>query len=169
MINEELKTNRVFKYPEEYDLYDDQEDKLCKHMGEREIHVKGADDWKAGKDLRDKFKILDDQDLYYLKREVNSQRKKERELEQFLIQHALQYIQEKKKRLSGERTTVNQFVSKVYHEMVKAFPELAKARFPHITFGTSKKSETYKKSFPITFKIYFFRVTKSYFKTRQNK
>ena len=31
MIKEELKSNRVFKFPEEYDLYDDQEDKLCKH------------------------------------------------------------------------------------------------------------------------------------------
>lgn len=35
MINEELKTNRVFKYPEEYDRYDDHEDLLCKHMGDK--------------------------------------------------------------------------------------------------------------------------------------
>jgi hypothetical protein len=57
MINEELKSNRVFKYPEEYDLYDDIEDKLCKHMGEKGIQVKGLD---AGKTLREKFKVLDD-------------------------------------------------------------------------------------------------------------
>ena len=37
MIKEELKSNRVFKFPEEYDLYDDQEDKLCKHQGEKSI------------------------------------------------------------------------------------------------------------------------------------
>jgi hypothetical protein len=37
MIKEELKSNRVFKYPEEYDIYDDEEDKLCKHMGEKGI------------------------------------------------------------------------------------------------------------------------------------
>ena len=30
MIQEELKSNRIFKYPEEYDLYDNEEDKLCK-------------------------------------------------------------------------------------------------------------------------------------------
>lgn len=31
MIKEELKSNKVFKFPEEYDLYDDQENLLCKH------------------------------------------------------------------------------------------------------------------------------------------
>ena len=96
MITEELKTNRVFKYPEEYDLYDDQENKLCKHMGEKSSQVK---DLKADKTLREKFKVLDDQELYYVKRELGSQKKKEKELEGFLMQHALQYIQEKKKRL----------------------------------------------------------------------
>ena len=33
MIKEEFKENRVFKYPEEYDLYDDEEDRLCKYRG----------------------------------------------------------------------------------------------------------------------------------------
>lgn len=58
MIKEELKDNRVFKYPEEYDLYDDQEDKLCKHM----IDGKGLQvkELGAGKTLREKFKVLDD-------------------------------------------------------------------------------------------------------------
>ena len=50
MIREELKSNKVFKYPEEYDLYDEQEDKLCKHMGEKGIQVK---ELSAGKSLRD--------------------------------------------------------------------------------------------------------------------
>ena len=57
MIKEELKSNKVFKFPEEYDLYDDQEDLLCKHMGEAGIKVK---DLGAGKTLREKFKVLDD-------------------------------------------------------------------------------------------------------------
>ena len=82
MIEEELKQNRVFKYPEEYDLYDDDEDQLCKHMAEAGIQEK---DLSAGKSLREKFKVLDDKELYYLKREVNSQRKEERKLEEFLI------------------------------------------------------------------------------------
>jgi ferritin len=68
MIKEELKDNRVFKYPEEYDLYDDQEDRLCKHMIDKEMK---KEDLTRGKTLREKFKTLDDKDLYYLRREVN--------------------------------------------------------------------------------------------------
>jgi hypothetical protein len=30
MIKEEFKENKVFKYPEEYDLFDDDEDLACK-------------------------------------------------------------------------------------------------------------------------------------------
>lgn len=63
MIREELKFNKVFKFPEEYDLYDDNEDKLCKHMGDQGMKLP---DLSAGKTLREKFKTLDDQDLYYL-------------------------------------------------------------------------------------------------------
>lgn len=72
MIKEELKDNRVFKYPEEYDLYDDQEDKLCKHMGDRvnkeESKEKQTSElFERARALRDKFKALDDKDLYYFK------------------------------------------------------------------------------------------------------
>ena len=72
MIKEELKDNRVFKFPEEYDLYDDTEDKLCKHMGNPEMK---KEDLGKGKTLREKFKALDDKDLYYLKKDLNKKRK----------------------------------------------------------------------------------------------
>lgn len=50
--------------------------------------------------------------------------------------------------------------------MLKAFPTQTNERFPHLTYGTKKNSETYKKSFPTTFKRYFFKVTKSFVKTK---
>jgi len=79
MIKEELKDNRVFKFPEEYDLYDDQEDKLCKLMGERDDGKKNKEEkekeyFGKARALREKFKALDDKDLYYLKKEVQKQR-----------------------------------------------------------------------------------------------
>lgn len=49
--------------------------------------------------------------------------------------------------------------------MLELFPEVTKERFPHITYGTKKNSETYKKSFPTTFKRYFFKLVKSFIKT----
>lgn len=51
--------------------------------------------------------------------------------------------------------------------MVEKFPDLAKTRFPHITYGTNVKSETYKKSYPLTFKNYFFKIVKGYFKQKK--
>jgi hypothetical protein len=33
LIKEEFKENRVFKYPEEYDLFDDEEEYKCKYRG----------------------------------------------------------------------------------------------------------------------------------------
>ena len=86
MIKEELKANKVFKFPEEYDLYDNEENNLCKHMGEVGIKTK---DLAAGQTIREKFKVLDDQDLYYLKREINASRRKEKELDEFLVGHAI--------------------------------------------------------------------------------
>jgi len=117
--------------------------------------------------LREKFKTLDDQELYYLKKEVNSKRGQERRLQEFLVQHALEYLEQKKKRLSGEQTTVRVFVSKVFHEMVEKFQEISKERFPHVTYGTKKDSETFKKSYPQSFKTYFFHLVKSHFKQQR--
>lgn len=49
--------------------------------------------------------------------------------------------------------------------MLKKFPEKTKLTFPHLTYGTKKNSATYKKSFPTSFKIHFFKLLKSFVKT----
>lgn len=51
--------------------------------------------------------------------------------------------------------------------MVKKFPKASAQRFPHYTYGTKKDSNTYKKSFPSTFKRYFFKALKSFVKTEK--
>lgn len=53
MIKEEFKENRVFRYPEEYDLYDEEMEYKIKYRGREGIEVK---DIGAGKTLREKFK-----------------------------------------------------------------------------------------------------------------
>lgn len=116
-----------------------------------------------GKVMREKFKVEDGRELYDFRRKLANRRAEEKRVEEFLISQALQYLEEKKKRLRGERTTIRQFVSNVYHKMVNSYPDITKERFPHITYGTNKESETYKKSYPQSFKIYFFRLVKGYF------
>ena len=100
MIQEEFKENRVFKYPEEYDLFDDDEDQACKAMGAGKIKVT---DLSQGKLLREKFKQKDDRELYYEKQNVKNQKTKERELEKFIIDAVTRYLEQKKHRLTGQR------------------------------------------------------------------
>ena len=68
MIKEEFKENKVFKYPEEYDQFDEEEECKRKYWGKTGLETK---DIGAGKELREKFKVLDDQELYYLKKSVD--------------------------------------------------------------------------------------------------
>jgi hypothetical protein len=84
-----------------------------------------------------------------------------------LIEKALEYLETKKKRLQGEVVTVKEFVSKVYHKVAEDFKEIVRNRFPHITYGQDPESKTLKKSYPMNFKTYFFRLVRGYF--TQNK
>ena len=79
----------------------------------------------------------------------------------------MRYLEKKKKRLLGENETVRSYVSETYNALVKKYPKLANERFPHLTYGTKKDSETYKKSFPNEFKRYFFQIVKSFVKTEK--
>lgn len=98
LIKEEFKENRVFKYPEEYDRFDDEEEYKCKYRGQTGLEVK---ELGAGKELLEKFKVLDGKDLYYLKQEINGQRKKEHNFEKFVLEKVNDYLEMKKKRLEG--------------------------------------------------------------------
>lgn len=51
--------------------------------------------------------------------------------------------------------------------MHKKYPSVCDERFPHYTYGTKKSSDTYKKSFPSSFKRYFFKTLKSFVKTER--
>ena len=50
MIKEEFKENRLFKYPEEYDIYDDELERAFKEREMKSIKVK---DFEKGKVLRE--------------------------------------------------------------------------------------------------------------------
>jgi hypothetical protein len=56
MIHEEFKENRVFKFPEEYDIYDEEEDTLCKHGGNKSMK---KEDLARGKTMRETFNAKD--------------------------------------------------------------------------------------------------------------
>ena len=49
--------------------------------------------------------------------------------------------------------------------MVKLYPEMSNLRFPHMIYGTKPDSNTAKNSYPVSFKRYFFKMSKSFIKT----
>jgi hypothetical protein len=73
MIQEELKSNRIFKYPEEYDLYDNEEDKLCKvrpMQVEKEDGMPVYGKKEPEQSLREKFMDEDKKAFKDLKKEI---------------------------------------------------------------------------------------------------
>lgn len=100
MIKEEFKENRVFKYPEEYDIYDDDEDTACKqYIGQKGLIRK---DLSAGKALRTQFKQNDDRELYYEKQTLRQKRMREREMDQYMADSVQNYLSKKKQRLLSD-------------------------------------------------------------------
>mmetsp|Transcript_33677 Transcript_33677/g.52024 ORF Transcript_33677/g.52024 Transcript_33677/m.52024 type:complete len:105 (-) Transcript_33677:2765-3079(-) len=66
------------------------------------------------------------------------------------------------KRQQGEvKKTLRTVLAVNYQQMVKVHGETAKNRFPHVAYGQDPNSETFKKSFPLSYKRYFFKLVKN--------
>ena len=88
--------------------------------------------------------------------------KKEVALEAWLRKKAYEYKEYMENRQKGEATkTLRTILAEFYNEMVKLHGVVAKKRFPHVAYGQDPTSETFKKSFPLSFKRYFFKLVKN--------
>ena len=76
---------------------------------------------------------------------------------------------------SDEKKTLRVKLAEYYHEMVDSkkqkqeFVDKVKERFPHISYGQDIKSETFKKSYPTSFKRYFFKLVKNIIVSKKTK
>ena len=86
-------------------------------------------------------------------------------LEKYLSDKAYAYhdgMAKRGKMLPGsEKKTLRTTLAANYHEMIKEHGEVAKQRFPHISYGQDVNSETFKQSYPSSFKRYFFQLVKA--------
>ena len=77
------------------------------------------------------------------------------------------YMSDRTNKKNTDKKTLRVKLAEYYHDMVnpskqrKEFVDKVKERFPHITYGQDVKSETFKKSFPASFKRYFFKLVKN--------
>ena len=84
--------------------------------------------------------------------------------ERALVQEGQLYLLEAKKRLNAEesgRETLRNSLAKIYQKMLLSHGPYMKANFRLLSYGMDEKSETFKKSFPDSFKRYFFRLVKA--------
>ena len=100
MVREEEKTNRLFRYPQEYDLFDAEAEAKIKCLDKGGLETKELDNGRA-KTMLDAFKTLDDQELYYLNQRLREQRARQSEVERFLLDKVSAYLEMIKKRLKG--------------------------------------------------------------------
>jgi len=175
MCQAEFKDNQVFRYAPEYDVYNEQEDKMRKTFACGGIKEKDDD---KGKALLDKFKEQDRDKQAWDKVQKRKEREAERDFHIFFEEKVIEYAEMKKhrkvlmrKEITGEEIkdedreklkTWRCFLAAMFREMEKRFAKQTKLSFPHLNYGTKKSSETYKKSFPNCFKVYFFQQEKAY-------
>lgn len=82
-------------------------------------------------------------------------------MEKFIKRQAIQYHTYMSNRDKKEKLTLRAVLARNYHELLTNFENLTKDRFPHTSYGQDVNSETYKKSFPLTYKQYFFKLVKN--------
>jgi hypothetical protein len=69
----------------------------------------------------------------------------------------------------ADKKTLRTILAENYHHMIKQHGVVATRRFPHLTYGQDPKSETFKKSYPTSFKTYFFKLVKNIIISKKGK
>jgi hypothetical protein len=160
-------------YPEEYDLFNQADEHNFKKnfTGKtQEKGVRGCPDFKAEQEKLEKFKENDESSKRGTDIMQDRKLKEEAKLEAWLQRTAYKYkdyMSERNK--ASEKKTLRSTLAEYYNEMVKLHGTVAKARFPHLAYGQDPNSETFKKSFPASFKRYFFKLVKSIIQTAKGK
>lgn len=172
MLKKELADDQPFKYPEEYQLFNDAKEKAFKVNFAKEPHRPKVEDYEAQANQLEYFNQNDDagfKGAKYLQRQTI---KKEQQLESFLQEKAFEYNEWKNvKRAKAEadskdKRTQRDYLAEIYKEMIEEHDEVAHKRFPYnpaLVFGADiKKSETMEKSYPVEFKNYFYKLVNAH-------
>lgn len=162
MIKDEFKENRVFKYPEEYEIYDDEEEekrKLPKYkvLDSYQRNEKEKDIEEKQKVMIEKFLFREDQREQQQK--IIDRQKKEdtKRFNEAMKREVENYIEEAKQRLNKKREKgQRETLAEIYRRLRAAHQEIVDERYPHPMYGLKKGSRAEQLSFPQQFKIDFY-------------
>lgn len=177
MVEEEFKSNQTFMYPEEYDIYKQDVEQGLKRaftakppgIGDKSIRWK-VPNFEKEKTIIESFKKKDMYEKKNYEEYLKKEAVKEKKLEQFIWKQAIEYHNFMTTRhTQKEKKTLRTVLAENYQAMLKAHGATAEARFPHTAYGQDKNSETFKKSFPGSYKNYFFKLVKNIVTTKNGK
>ena len=177
MIQNEFEDNKVFKFPEEYAIYDNEQEKkvLFKNSLNKTILTKSKRDELEKKNLELMVKTNDNdikQDMEQ-NRENRTIQEQDKKLEKYIKQMVIKYYKLMTKRLkSGKIEMISKFLNGMYQEMLSKHKEATHRRFRKIGYGTLKKVSKFKKMhiyYPNSLKFYFFQLLRRLGKNERGK
>ena len=164
MIKNEFKDNKPFKFPEEYAIRDEEEQKdtFFKLELNKEIK-KNPKNEKIKEQIEETYDKLDEKRRNYEPIKEKKFREK-KALFDFIKQKVKEYYKNMAKRLIKDENgieSINLFLNNVYKEMSKKYKNATRLYFKHPRCEVLKKTYKYKKIhtyYPKKLKFYFFRL-----------
>ena len=162
MIKDEFKENRVFKYPEEYEIYDDEEEekrKMPKYKvyGVQERKERDQDKEERQKQLIEKFLVQESLREQTKKMQEDQRKHRLKEFNLAMKQEVEAYIEEAKNRLTQKREKgQRERIAEVFNRLKTSYADVMDEKYPHPMYGIKKGSKVEKMSFPQKFKYDFY-------------
>jgi len=160
MLLEEFRRNKLTKYPEEYDIYDSDEEIEIRKRDEpkepfrtiqkegrrlelkdlaRPIHEREAQIMEPFQKYLEQKYLDMNLKLENEKHRKEQEEKEDKQLERFIAIKVRKYLNMRKRRLYEKIQTLKEFLIQTYKEMASVHPQATNRRFPHITYGYSKR------------------------------
>jgi hypothetical protein len=182
MTEEEWKSNRAFRYPEEYEFYDEEEerkrklakykvrtpyDKLEAHERLEKIQEDKEEREEKFKNRQENWKRNDEEHHAYVKRQNRTEAAQNKSVIDFIEGKVRAFLSLKENWLKDnkEKTTLRNYISTSYRQLIDSYPDEAKKAFPHTLYGVDQKSQTAKKAYPKAFKQCFTGMMSNFIKT----
>ena len=164
MIKNEFKDNKLFKFPEEYAVRDEEEQKdiFFKHDLNREIK-KNPNEENIKQYIEDAYEQYET-NKRIREPKLEKRREEKRKLFNFIKEKVKEYYKNMAKRLTKDENgieSINLFLNNIYKEMSKKFKNATRIYFKHPRPEVLKKTYKYKKNhtfYPKKLKFYFFRL-----------
>lgn len=185
MVKEEFKTNKVFRYPEEYEVYEEDEE-IKRKLKKTERVRKLSPGQLAEKEAKEKELKL--KKIEALKRSAIAETAAEKEkrlqmmhdkeiIGSFLRDAIKNYFKSKEKRLQEHTGTLRNYIGEQYQNLVTKYPEEMKRTFPFPNYGAAENNpnigpnttQKRRKLYPKEFKGYFLELLRSYVATSNGK